>query len=219
MFAKFDENGKIEAVSYAETFEDIRPEKIADQFEKIDNFSEQDIWYLIKKDGVVQVDEETKAKNKKKAEDEVLNTKYIPSETASIKVFAKAYLKTNPPQDTEEKLMLSGLYDTFDPNNPKKREVGDLFNAAGQTWETIQAYDENIYPDINPANPQTWHTFNKPLHGKSKETARPFIKPQYGTTDMYLKGECAVFPEGIKRATMDTVFSPEEYAAAWEDVV
>lgn len=152
-------------------------------------------------------------------ESKELNAKYIPSETASMKVFAKAYLKTNPPQDTEEKLMFSGLYDTYDPSNPKKREVGDLFNAVGQTWETIQAYDESVYPDINPNNPQRWHTFNKPLHGKSKETARPFVKPQFGTTDMYLKGEYAIFDDGsIKKCLRDTDHSPEEYLADWENI-
>lgn len=181
------------------------------------NFSEMEVPYddVEFEDFENNIFSETKYSQRK---NKLLNTKYIPSATKSMIIFAKVYLKTNHPHDTEEKLMFSGLYDTYDPNNPKKREVGDLFNAVGQTWETIQAYDENIYPDINPDNPQTWHTFNKPLHGKSKETARPFIKPQYGTTDMYLKGEYAVFPEGIKRATMDTVFSPEEYAAAWEDV-
>lgn len=217
MFVKFDENGKIVSYADVEKLEDIRPD--SEGFEQISSFAETDIWYLVKKNGVVQVDEAAKVADQKKVENAALNAKYIPSEVASMRIFAKEYLKANPPQDTEEKLMLSGIYDTYDPNNPKKREVGDLFNVAGQTWETIQAYDENIYPDINPDNPQTWHTFNKPLHGKSKETARPFIKPQYGTTDMYLKGEYAVFPEGVRRATMDTVFSPEEYAVAWEDVV
>ena len=146
-----------------------------------------------------------------------LNAKYIPSENVSLKLFAKTYFKANPLQDTEEKLMLSGLYDTFDSKNPQKREVGDLVNYAGQTYECIQVHDEAVYPDINPNNPQTWHTFYKPLHGKSKETARLWKKPQYGTTDMYLNGEYMVYTDGkIYKCLSDTVYSPDEYTAAWE---
>ncbi len=149
----------------------------------------------------------------------VLNERYIPKPEKSVTLFMRSYLKTNPLQDTEEKLMLSGLYDTFDPNNPQKREVGDLVNYAWQTYECIQAHDEAVYPDINPNNPRKWHTFYKPLHGKSKETARPWEKPQYGTTDMYLKDEYIVYTDGkIYKCLSDTVYSPDEYTAAWEVV-
>lgn len=153
----------------------------------------------------------------KQSNEIALNSAYIPSVEKSVSFFAKAYLKTNPPQDTEEKLMLSGLYDTFDKNNPKKREVGDLVNALGQTYECIQAHDEAVYPDINPNNPQTWHTFYKPLHGKSKETAHPFVQPKFGTTDMYIVGEYMVYTDGkYYKCLRNTVYSPEEYAADWE---
>lgn len=147
----------------------------------------------------------------------VLNEQYIPKPEKYVSLFMRSYLKTNPLQDTEEKLMLSGLYDTFDSKNPQKREVGDLVNYAGQTYECIQAHDEAVYPDINPNNTQTWHTFYKPLHGKSKETARPWEKPQYGTTDMYLKDEYMVYTDGkTYKCLSDTVYSPEEYSKAWK---
>ena len=141
------------------------------------------------------------------------SAKYIPSETASIKALFCIMSKTLT-LDAETKLAVSGLYDSWAAG---KYEVGDIRNHAGQTWECIQAHVNAIYPDITPDNPQTWHTFWKPLHGKSAETARPWVKPQFGTTDMYLAGEYMIYTDGKKyKCLSDTVYSPEEYAQAWE---
>lgn len=160
---------------------------------------------------------EEELEEEKQSNETALNSAYIPPVEKSVSFFAKAYLKTNPPKDTEEKLMLSGLYDTFDPNNPKVREVGDLVNAAGQTYECIQGHNESVFPDINPNKPQTWHTFYKPLHGKSAETARPWVKPQFGTTDMYIVGEYMVYTDGkYYKCLRNTTYSPDEYPADWE---
>ena len=59
MFAKFDENGKIVSYADVEKLEDIRPDP--EGFEQISSFAETDIWYLVKKNGIVQVDAERKA--------------------------------------------------------------------------------------------------------------------------------------------------------------
>lgn len=163
-----------------------------------------------------------------------LSAKYIPSETASIKALFCSMSKTLT-LDAETKLSVSGLYDTWAAG---KYEVGDIRNYAGQTWECIQAHDNAVYPDITPDNLQTWHTFWKPLHGTSKETARPWVKPQFGTTDMYHAGEYMIYTDGKKqfgttdmylageymiytdgkryKCLSDTVYSPEEYSEAWE---
>lgn len=163
-----------------------------------------------------------------------LSAKYIPSETASIKALFCILPKTLT-LDAETKLSVSGLYDTWAAG---KYEAGDIRNHAGQTWECIQAHDNAVYPDITPDNPQTWHTFWKPLHGKSAETARPWVKPQFGTTDMYHAGEYMIYTDGKKqfgttdmylageymiwtdgkkyKCLSDTVYSPEEYSEAWE---
>lgn len=142
-----------------------------------------------------------------------LSAKCIPSETASIKALFCILPKTLT-LDAETKLAVSGLYDTWAAG---KYEVGDIRNYAGQTWECIQAHDNAVYPDITPDNPQTWHTFWKPLHGKSSGTARPWVKPQYGTTDMYHTGEYMIWTDGKRyKCLSDTVYSPEEYAQAWE---
>ena len=59
MFAKFDENGKIQSYSEVKNLEDIRPDPTG--FEQIGTFAAEDIQYLVKKNGIVQVDAERKA--------------------------------------------------------------------------------------------------------------------------------------------------------------
>lgn len=145
---------------------------------------------------------------------EILNRKYIPNVGQSISVIGKMFLKTVSITDTEIKISVSGLYETWAAG---KYEIGDMRNHAGQTWECIQAHDNAVYPDIKPDNVQTWATFWKPLHGKSINTARPWVKPQYGTTDMYHVGEYMVYTDGkVYKCLSDTVYSPEEYAQAWD---
>lgn len=164
------------------------------------------------KGGVFKERDKTAELAKLKADE--LNEKYIPSETDSLSAFAKAYIKENPLQSVSMKLSVSGLYDIWVLG---KYEVGDIRNYAGQTWECWTAHDNATYPDINPDNPQTWANFWKPLHGTSKETARPWVKPWAGTTDMYLAGDYMVYTDGrIYKCLSDTVYSPEEYAQAWE---
>lgn len=146
--------------------------------------------------------------------DEHLNRKYIPAEQASLAAAGRMFLKTAQIEDTETKLAVSGLFETWAAG---KYEIGDLCNYAGQTYECTQAHDNATYPDITPENPQTWANFWKPLHGKSAANARPWTKPQFGTTDMYLVGEYMVYTDGkIYKCLSDTVYSPEEDAAAWE---
>lgn len=95
--------------------------------------------------------------------------------------------------------------------------VGETYNADGQTWECYQAYDNDIYPDIKPGN-TAWYTFNRPLHGKSQATARPFV-PVQGAHDMYHTGEYAIWTDGkTYRCKQDTAYSPADQPDAWEVV-
>lgn len=51
------------------------------------------------------------------------------------------------------------------------------------------------------------------------ETARLWVKPWAGTTDMYHTGEYMIYTDDkIYRCLTDTVYSPEEYAQAWETI-
>lgn len=123
--------------------------------------------------------------------------------------------------DDEERLEVSVLYDDWTPGS---YEVGDIYNTHQgggldesweQTWEVHQAYDNAEHPDIKPGD-SSWFTFNRPLHGKSPETARPWVKPQYGTTDTYKVGEHMIWTDGdIYTPTRETSYSPEEYAPDW----
>lgn len=155
---------------------------------------------------------------KLKSEDEVkalvLNRQYIPSESKSAMALLRSLLKTTSISDDDEKIAASGLYEQWALG---KYEVGDIRNNAGQTWECHMAHDNAVYHDITPSNPQTWANFWRPLHGKSAATARPWVKPQYGTTDMYHAGEYMVYTDGnTYKCLTDTVYSPEEYAPHWE---
>lgn len=117
--------------------------------------------------------------------------------------------------DTDDKrLLASGLYPNWAPGD---HTVGEHYNAGGQTWECHAPYDNAVHPDVTPENPETWHTFNRPLHGTTPETARPWCKPRHGTTDIYHAGEYMIWTDGsVRRALRDTDFSPEEYPADWE---
>ena len=152
-----------------------------------------------------------------------LNKKYIPDENKSAATLLRAMLSnavsvrsTFPVLDDDTKIAVSGLYEQWVLG---KYEVGDIRNNAGQTWECHTAHDNAVYPDITPDNPQTWANFWRPLHGKNVATARPWVKPQYGTTDMYHASEYMVYTDGkTYKCVSDTVYSPEEYSQAWEIV-
>lgn len=118
--------------------------------------------------------------------------------------------------DDDQRIRASGLYDEWAPGNHAK---GAIYNAVGQTWECYQAYDNAVYPDIVTGN-AAWFTFNRPLHGKSPETARPWVKPTHAE-DIYRNGECMIWTDGTTRrctAPYGTDYSPEEYPAFWEVV-
>ena len=115
--------------------------------------------------------------------------------------------------DTDDKrIRASGLYPEWQEG---KHAKGAIYNAEGQTWECYQEYDNAAYPDIRPGE-SAWYTFNRPLHGTSPETARPFV-PVQGAHDMYRAGEYMVWTDGkIYRCKEDTNFSPDDNAQAWE---
>ena len=117
--------------------------------------------------------------------------------------------------DTDDKkIRASGLYDDWVAGN---QEIGAIRNANNQTWECYQEHDNAVYPDIAPDN-AAWYTFWRPLHGKTKETAREFV-PVQGSHDMYRAGEYMIYTDGLTyRCKSDTNFSPADYAGAWEVV-
>ena len=219
IYARADENGVVTHI-FSEVFETpLETDVCIDETntdrhaaQKYPVMDEKGFYNYEIKSGVFR--ERDKTVDLEKLKEAELDAKYIPNKMDSLIAFAKAYLKENTHKTVIMKLSVSGLCDTWAAG---KYEVGDIRNHAGQTWECIQAHDNSVYPDITPDNPQTWHTFWKPLHGTSKETARPWVKPQFGTTDMYLAGEYMIYTDGsVYKCLSDTVYSPEEYAQAWE---
>ncbi len=105
---------------------------------------------------------------------------------------------------------------------PAWRADKDYTNAAvgtpvaheGQVYGLIQPHNAANYPDTTPATlPALWRV----KHATDPEVAKPFVKPT-STSDMYLTGECMIWTDGVvKRAKRDTIYSPDEYAADWED--
>lgn len=93
--------------------------------------------------------------------------------------------------------------------------VGSPCIFDGQVYGLLQPYNAAHYPDTTPANtPALWRV----LHTTDPAKAKSYKKPT-STSDMYLKGECMIYTDGlVYRSLRDTVYSPEEYAADWEVV-
>lgn len=93
--------------------------------------------------------------------------------------------------------------------------VGSPCLHDGQAYGLLQPYNAANHPNTTPSNlPALWRV----LHTTDPAKAKPYIKPT-STSDMYLKGECMIYTDGlIYRSLRDTVYSPEEYAADWEVV-
>lgn len=75
-----------------------------------------------------------------------------------------------------------------------------------------QTHDSTANPGWTPeAEPALWGHY----HGTTPETARPF---EADAANMYRAGEYMIWTDGtVKRCREDTAYSPDEYAAAWED--
>jgi hypothetical protein len=123
--------------------------------------------------------------------------------------------------DDDKRLRASGLFDDWAAGNHVKGDIycthknETLDDKWEQVWECFQNYDNSVYPDIVPGN-AAWYTFNRPLHGKTPETARPFV-PVQGAHDMYRVNEYVIWTDGkLYRCKKDTNFSPTDYPDAWE---
>lgn len=131
---------------------------------------------------------------------------------ASLVYVSRQFLNGNAITEDDQKLRASGLYEDWTPGTAYK--AGDMRNAGGQTWECFQAHDGAIYPDISPEG-TAWRTFWRPLHGKTPETARPFVEVQ-GAHDTYKAGEFMVWTDGTARECIrETNFGPDDDPAAW----
>ena len=143
----------------------------------------------------------------------MIDPKMLDALSSSI-YLSKLQLKGETVDDDDKRIRASGLYDDWSAG---AHTVGQIYNAAGQTWECYQAYDNATHPDITPGT-TAWFTFNRPLHGKTPETARPWVAPTHAE-DIYRNGEYMIWTDGTTKrcvAVNGTNFSPDEYPAGWE---
>lgn len=91
--------------------------------------------------------------------------------------------------------------------------VDDVRNHNGQTYRCCQAHDSTDNPDWSPDKVTAlWAAY----HSGDAAHARPWVQPT-GAHDQYKAGECMVWTDGkTYRCTQDTVYSPQDYAQAWE---
>ena len=117
-----------------------------------------------------------------------------------------------------QKIELLYLCPEWTPGNHRTGEVYKTDKLGiRQIWESIQAYNNEVYPNLTPTDP-SWHTFNRPFHGTTPETAMDYVAPT-GAHDIYRAGEYMRFTDGfIHKSLKDTNFSPEEQPDAWEKV-
>lgn len=114
--------------------------------------------------------------------------------------------------DDDDRIGISALYLDWAAG---KYAVGDVRNNGGQTWECYAAHDNREHPDIVPGS-QAWQTFWRPLHGRTPETARPFVQPT-NAMDSYKTGEYMIWTDGsLYRCIRQTSYPPDQDAGAWE---
>lgn len=90
--------------------------------------------------------------------------------------------------------------------------IGDVRIYKGTPRKCIQTHDSTLDPSQNPSVASLWMEY----HGTTPETARPFKHPTMAE-DIYKIGEYMIWNGDIMRAVMDTSYSPDEFAQAWEN--
>lgn len=98
------------------------------------------------------------------------------------------------------------------PWKPGAYAVGDVRMYGGNPYKCVQAHDSTANAGWTPdATPALWMQY----HGTTKDTARPWVAPS-GAHDMYKSGEWMIWTDGTAyKCTVDTVYTPTDYPAAW----
>lgn len=84
----------------------------------------------------------------------------------------------------------------------------------GQVWTLLQPHNAAHYP----GRPSTLRALWGLTHTTDPAKAKPFVEP-YGTSGMYMAGECCTENGGVYRCKNDnTVHTPSAYPDSWEPV-
>lgn len=117
-------------------------------------------------------------------------------------------------KDNDDKTLAIACMAFFEPWTPGQYEVGDIRTnpTTGYPRECITAHDSTVNTDWTIDVGTIW----KAYHSRKKEYALPWEQPT-GAHDMYKTGEYMIWTDKeIYKCLSDTVYSPEEYAQAWE---
>lgn len=120
-------------------------------------------------------------------------------------------------KSSEDKTLGIQCMSFFDVWTAGNYEIGDIRTdpETGYPYECILAHDSSVNTDWTISVRTLW----KPWHSCKPEYALPYEQPT-GAHDMYLAGEYMIWTDGsVKKCIQDTNYSPDEYAAAWEDIV
>lgn len=138
------------------------------------------------------------------------------AETLAAVSFARMVLPTvQATMSADQTIAVAALYAEWTEG---VYSVGDIrlawYEGAHQPWKCRQAHDTATYPDITPDG-TAWRTFWIPFHGTSAETAQDWVAPS-GAHDQYEAGEYMKWNGQTYKCLSATVYTPEEYAQAWE---
>lgn len=138
------------------------------------------------------------------------------AQTLAVVKFARMMLPVQT-MTADQTISVSALYDEWSEG---AYQVGDIrlawYDGTHQPWKCRQEHDTTTYPDITPDG-QAWRTFWIPFHGTTPETAQDWIAPS-GAHDQYNAGEYMIYNGQTYRCLAAIVYTPDEYAQAWEAV-
>lgn len=108
-----------------------------------------------------------------------------------------------------------GKIPAFDPAKDYSGwPVGAPAVDEGQVWTLLQPHNAAHYS----GRPSTLRALWGLAHTTDPAAAKPFVAP-YGTSGLYMAGECCTENGLIYRSKQDNnPYAPSEYAAWWEEV-
>lgn len=105
---------------------------------------------------------------------------------------------------------------TFDPEKDYSGwPVGSPVRDDGQVWLLIQPYNAAAYPQRPAELRALWGL----AHTTNPAKAKPWVDP-YGTSGMYMQGECYKDADGVVWRCLDdnVIYSASALPSAWEVV-
>lgn len=126
-------------------------------------------------------------------------------------------LQARSPEMTGTEIIAEeGNVPAFNPDKDYSNwEPGWPVADEGQVWTLIQPHNAAHYT----GRPSTLRALWGLTHTTDPKMAKPFVEP-YGTSGMYMAGECCTENGGTHRSKIDNnVYAPSAYPQGWETCV